>query len=156
MLGLLLMGCGAVAHAADADQKLRVGISPFAPFVMFTAYGPEDLLGKRVAVVQGSTSAAYARQLGAFLYAYEQVEGGYDALLTGTVDAVVYDAPNLLYYAKHQGQGQVAVVGKLFVPQDYAVAVRQGSPLRKQINLALVRLNDSGEAQGIRAKWFGN
>src|SRR5205807_7576284 len=119
-------------------------------------HGPEDLPGKRVAVVQGSTSAAYVRQLGAFLSAYDQVEGCYDALLTGTVDAVVSDAPNLLYYAKNQGKGQVAVVGKLFAPQDYAVAVRQGSPLRKQINLALVKLNESGEAKGIRAKWFGN
>ena len=30
MLGLLLIGRGTVADAADADQKLRVGISPFA------------------------------------------------------------------------------------------------------------------------------
>jgi ABC-type amino acid transport substrate-binding protein len=81
---------------------------------------------------------------------------GYEALLTGTVDAVVYDAPNLLYYAKHQGQGRVAVVGKLFAPQDYAVAVRQGSPLRKQINLAMATLAETGAAKGIRAKWFGN
>src|SRR5438309_5244368 len=41
ILGLLILGYYAVAHAADADQKLRVGISPFAPFVMFTAHGPE-------------------------------------------------------------------------------------------------------------------
>ena len=119
-------------------------------------HGPEDLPGKRVAVVQGSTSAEYARQLGAFLSAYNQVEECYEALLTGMVDAVVYDAPNLLYYAKNQGKGQVAVVGKLFASQDYAFAVRQGNPLRKQLNLAIVRLSDSGEAKGIRAKWFGN
>src|SRR5215471_134314 len=41
LLTLLLLGCSAVADAADTDQKLRVGISPFAPFVMFTAHGPE-------------------------------------------------------------------------------------------------------------------
>jgi len=119
-------------------------------------HGPEDLPGKRVAVVKGSTSAEYARQFGAFVSTYDQVEGCYDALLTDTVDAVVYDAPNLLYYAKHQGQGRVAVVGKLFAPQDYAIAVRQGDPLRKQINLALATLAETGEAKGIRAKWFGN
>src|SRR5262249_27705240 len=111
-------------------------------------HGPEDLPGKRVAVVQGSNSAEYARQFGAWFYDCDQVEGCYDALLTGTVDAVVYDAPNLLYYAKHQGKGKVAVVGKLFAPQDYAIAVRQGSPLRKQINLALVTLSETGEAKG--------
>jgi ABC-type amino acid transport substrate-binding protein len=51
---------------------------------------------------------------------------------------------------------QVAVVGKLCALQDCAFAVRQGSPLRQQINCAIVRLSDSGEAKGIRAKWFGN
>jgi hypothetical protein len=33
MLGLLAMGGCAVAHAADVGDTLRVGISPFAPFV---------------------------------------------------------------------------------------------------------------------------
>ena len=102
------------------------------------------------------TAVEYARQLRAFLYEYDQVEGGYSALLTGTVDAAVYDASNLLYDAKNQGKGQVAVVGKLFALQDCAFAVRQGSPLRKQIHFAIVRRSDSGEAKGIRAKWFGN
>ena len=119
-------------------------------------HGPEDLSGKRVAVVQGSTSADYVRQFGHWSLAYDQVDECYDALLTGTVDAVVADAPNLLYYVKNQGKGRVAVVGKLFAPQDYAIAVRRGSPLRKQINLALVTLAETAEVKGIRAKWFGN
>ena len=84
------------------------------------------------------------------------MEGGYSALLTGTVDAVVHDASNLLYDVKNQGKGQVAVVGKLCALQDCAFAVRQSSPRRNQINCAIVRLSDSGEAKGIRAKWFGN
>jgi hypothetical protein len=33
MLGLMAMGGCAVAHAADAGDTLRVGISPCAPFV---------------------------------------------------------------------------------------------------------------------------
>src|SRR5215470_18676669 len=40
-LGLMVLGCGAVAPVAAAGEKLRVGISPFAPFVMFTEKGPE-------------------------------------------------------------------------------------------------------------------
>ena len=119
-------------------------------------HGPEDLPGKRVAVVQGSTSAEYVRPLGAFVSAYDQIERCYDALLTGAVEAVVADAPNLLYYVKNQGKGRVAVVGKLFAPQDYAMAVRDGSPLRKQLNLALVTLAETSEVKGLRAKWFGN
>jgi hypothetical protein len=40
-LGLMVLGCGAVAPVAEAGEKLRVGISPFAPCVMFTEKGPE-------------------------------------------------------------------------------------------------------------------
>ena len=43
----------------------------------------------------------------------------------------------LLYDVKNEGKGWVAVVGKSFaVIVYYAIAVREGSPLRKQINLA--------------------
>jgi hypothetical protein len=41
ILGLMALGCCAVAHAAEAGEKLLVGISPCAPFVMCTAKGPE-------------------------------------------------------------------------------------------------------------------
>ena len=41
MLGLMVMGCCAVVHAAEAGEKLRVGISPFAPCVMCTDKGSE-------------------------------------------------------------------------------------------------------------------
>ncbi|MCP4623803.1 MAG: hypothetical protein GY850_09765 [bacterium] len=36
------------------------------------------------------------------------------ALLKDQVDAVVYDAPNLLYYANGEGRGQVMAVAKKF------------------------------------------
>jgi ABC-type amino acid transport substrate-binding protein len=146
LISLPLFGFFIAQMSSDLTmQQLRTSI-----------HGPEDLPGKRVAVVHGSTSAEYVRQFGAFVSSYDQVDECYDALLTGTVDAVVADAPILLYYVKNQGKGRVAVVGKLFAPQDYAIAVRQGSPLRKQINLALVTLAETSEAKGIRAKWFGN
>jgi ABC-type amino acid transport substrate-binding protein len=72
-----------------------------------------------------------------------------------TVDAVVYDAPNLLHFAKGKGRGKVMVVGKLFAPQDYAIAVPQGSWLREKANRAVLALLESGETRRIQAKWFG-
>jgi polar amino acid transport system substrate-binding protein len=146
ILSLPLFGCFIAQLSSDLTlQRLQSNI-----------HGPEDLPGKRVAVVHGSTSDAYVRQFGAFAVVYDQMDACYDALLTGTVDAVVADAPNLLYYVNNQGKGRLAVVGKLFAPQDYAFAVRQDSPLRKQINLALAALAETNEWRGIRAKWFGN
>lgn len=118
--------------------------------------GPQDLRGRRVAVVDGTTSYQYMKKMPADLEVFEKVEETYDALLKNEVDAVVYDAPNLLYYAIGEGKGKVAVVGKIFEPQDYGLVVPQGSPLREKINRAILNLIESGELERIRSNWFGN
>jgi ABC-type amino acid transport substrate-binding protein len=118
--------------------------------------GPEDLVGRRVAVVKGTTSQVYMEKQRSYVYPFENVENAYEALLAETVDAVVYDAPNLLHYANGEGKGKVLVVGKIFAPQDYAIALPQGSRLREKINRAVLALLESGETKRIRSKWFGN
>jgi len=55
--------------------------------------GPEDLWGKRVGVLKGTTSQEYADRIQARLYAFDSAAEAYGALLSGMVDAVVYDAP---------------------------------------------------------------
>ena len=117
--------------------------------------GPEDLAGRRVAVVKGTTSEGYMEQQRAYLYAHENIEKAYAALFAETVDAVVYDAPVLLYYANGDAKDRVSVVGKKFAPQDYAVAVSPGSKWREKINRAILALEESGDAARIRSKWFG-
>lgn len=117
--------------------------------------GPEDLIGRRVAVVKGSTSEDFMKQQRSYIQAYNNFDEAYAALLEESADAVVYDAPILLYHAQSKGKGKVTVVGKKFAPQDYAIAVSQGSKWREQINRATLTLEESGEARRIRAKWFG-
>ena len=118
--------------------------------------GPEDLAGRRVGVVKGTTSENYMEQQRAYLYTYGNIEEAYQALFSETVDAVVYDAPVLLYYANGEGKEKVSVVGKKFAPQDYAIAVSPGSKWREKINRALLVLEESGDAARIRSKWFGD
>ncbi|UCD80639.1 MAG: transporter substrate-binding domain-containing protein [Desulfobacterales bacterium] len=117
--------------------------------------GPQDLWGRRVAVVEGTTSYSYMKKERSYLTVYDKVEDTINALLQGEVEAVVYDAPNLLYYANGAGRGKVTVVGKIFEPQDYGLAVPQGSPLREKLNRAILKLVESGELKRIRANWFG-
>ena len=118
--------------------------------------GPEDLVGKQVAVVKGTTSQEYMEKQRSYIDAFDNFENAYAALLAESVDAVVYDAPDLLYYANGEGQGKVTVVGKIFAPQDYAMALPQGSRWREKINRAVLALLESGETKYIRLKWFGD
>jgi len=117
--------------------------------------GPEDLPGKRVASVTGSTGAEYLRQHNIEIAEFAKVEDAYQALQTGQIDAIVYDAPVLLYYAAHEGKGKVQTVGAIFRKENYGVAFPDKSPLRKRVNEALLKLKENGTYDQLYTKWFG-
>lgn len=116
--------------------------------------GPADLPGKKVATTRASTAAAYLKKEGAVVEEFAQITEAYAALAAGTVDAVVFDAPILLHYAAHKGQGKVRVVGPVFRKEDYGIAFRPGSPLRRAVNGALLTMKEDGSYQALHDKWF--
>jgi polar amino acid transport system substrate-binding protein len=116
--------------------------------------GPGDLPGKKVGTVPGTIAADYLRQIGAELTDVTTADQGFDLLKKGEVQAIVFDAPTLQYWAAKRGKGAVQVVGPVFRPEKYGIAVPQGSPLRKQINKVLLTLYDDGKYDEIRGKWF--
>ncbi len=117
---------------------------------------PQDLVGKRVATIAGTTSAKYLQQQKIEATEVKHIDQAYTALNNSDVDAVVFDAPILLYYAAHDGKGKVQVVGSVFRKESYAIAMPNGSPYRKPINNALLSLQEKGTYQEIYDKWFSN
>ena len=119
--------------------------------------GPEDLGGKRVATLSGSTSEAYLQHLPAVqIRVVETVEQAYDALETGQVAAVVYDYPVLSHYATGEGQDKVRLTGPIFQREPYGVVFAEGSKWREQVNQALLQLSEQGDYDRIYLKWFGS
>jgi ABC-type amino acid transport substrate-binding protein len=116
---------------------------------------PADLPGKRVGTVSGSTAASYLEKTGVRYIGVEQIEETYALLESNQLDAVVYDAPVLLYYAVNEGKGRVQVVGPIFQRETYGIALPTGSALREPINNELLRLKQNGTYDQIYAKWFG-
>lgn len=166
--------------ATQADQMPRAALArTIAVFWMFTsvvfiAYftaavtssltlqqlrsdinGPEDLPGKRVASVKGSTASEYLREHNIEAMDYAKVDDTYQALQQSQADAVVYDAPVLLYFASHEGKGKVQTVGAIFRKENYGIAFPDKSPLRKRVNEALLNLKENGTYDSLYAKWFG-
>ena len=117
--------------------------------------GPDDLPGKAVATVTGTTSADYLRDSGVKATAYPDVDAAVKALSDKKVDAVVYDAPVLQYVANADGTGAIGVVGPVFHADDYGYAFSNGSALRKEVDATLLGLRESGEYDTLSAKWFG-
>ena len=118
--------------------------------------GPQDLAGKRVAVTAGSTGAAYLKQQNIDAMEVAQIDQAYAALLDGKVQAIVGDAPVLLYFASHDGKGKAQTAGPVFRPESYGILFPDGSPLRKQVNEAMLRLKESGEYRMLYRKYFSS
>lgn len=135
---------GAITSAMTIDQ-LRGDIG-----------GPDDLPGRRVGIVAGSTSGNVAKTIGAKTADFPQIADALDALSKKQVDAVVYDAPILLYFAAHEGRGKVLIVGSIFHRENYGILFPSGSELRKPISEALLRLREDGTYDALYAKWFAN
>ncbi|TMB66686.1 MAG: transporter substrate-binding domain-containing protein, partial [Deltaproteobacteria bacterium] len=117
--------------------------------------GPEDLPGKRVATVQGSTSAEYLRRHNVDPTEFPKVEDAFQAIQQGQADAVIYDAPVLLYYASHEGKGKVQTVGNIFRKESYGILFPSNSPYRKRVNEALLKIRENGTYDQLYTKWFG-
>jgi ABC-type amino acid transport substrate-binding protein len=116
--------------------------------------GPDDLPGKTVGTVPGSIAADYLTRQGIAFVELTSIDQELGMLAGGKVQAIVFDAPTLQYWAAKRGQGLLRVVGPVFRPEKYGIAVASGSPLRKPINAALEDMFADGSYEDIYRKWF--
>ena len=116
----------------------------------------QDLRNKLVATVQGTTSVAALEKLDAFVFPAKTIDLAYEKLLKEEVDALVFDSPTILYYARNRGAGRVSVVGPLFDIQYYGFLFPYGSDLREPVNRALLKLRKNGVYDRLYSKWFGS
>ena len=144
LLGVVLIAqLTATVTSSQTVQRLQSSIR-----------GPDDLPGKTIASVPGTIAGDYLTQRG---LPFVSVSYGPDAirmLARGEVQAVVFDAPTLQYWAAKQGTGAVQVVGPIFRPEKYGIAVAEGSALRKPINEALLELYEDGTYERLHSAWF--
>lgn len=122
--------------------------------------GPEDLGGKRVATIKGTTSVKTLKENGAIVVECPKPEEAYEKLLNGEVLAVVYDIPNLRHYGENAGSGKVTILSNMLEQQYYGIAFTQGSHLRELVDRSLLKLRDNrlggNTYDSIYKKWFGD
>lgn len=116
----------------------------------------EDLKGKVVATKLGTTSVDFLKSVPTKeVKLLPNTDNLFMELVSGGVDAVFFDSPPLLYYAKNQGKGKVKTVGPLYAGQSYGIAFPQGSELRDKVDVALLKLMETGKYDELYKKWFG-
>ncbi len=116
--------------------------------------GLPDLNSKKVAVIKGTTSENFLRYHDVTVMVVETLDDLITSLKTEVVEAVIYDAPALMYIAKKDPA--IKVVGELFDVQKYGVAFPQGghNPYKEIFNIAILEMQGSGDYSRIYNKWF--
>ncbi len=116
---------------------------------------PADLVGKKVCTVAKTTSAPALTKLGVQFTGAANIDECLDGFENRAFEAVVYDAPVLRYYVAHKGSGIAGLAGPVFKDEDYGVVFPIGSDLRRQFDDALLSVQEEGEYDRLKRKWFG-
>jgi His/Glu/Gln/Arg/opine family amino acid ABC transporter permease subunit len=117
---------------------------------------PEDLGGRRVGV-QINTTAQFEleKRAGVTVAKYNTIDLALLDLQNRRIDAVVGDAPVLRYMTRLSFR-DLKTVGDQFTDEKLGIVLAQGSDdLRRAVNAALWRMQDSGEYDRTFRKWFG-
>ena len=109
------------------------------------ATGPDDLQGKEVCSVTGSTSLDNAKAEGMKPVGFDTYSQCVDKVLDGTVEAMTTDGTILAGYAA-QNEGQLKVVGDPFSEERIGVGYSKDSPEMCQwITDTLEKANEDGK-----------
>ncbi len=121
---------------------------------------PEDLKGHTIAVIKNTNTVDILKRMGIRdkdMVKAANLEKCIELLDKREVDAVVHDRPMLQYIVKNTRNGKYNIIDKGFAPAYYGILFPKGSPLRKEVNIALLKAMESEYSYyyKLRMKWFG-
>ncbi len=114
----------------------------------------DDLYRREVVTVEATLADSELDRLGVDHRTVSTIDDAFAVLLSADVEAVVYDAPVLEFYANTKGRGSVEVIGPILSSDSYGIALGAGSPLREEINEVLLTFNRDGTPDRLYRAWF--
>jgi polar amino acid transport system substrate-binding protein len=124
--------------------RLKTGIS-----------GPDDLARVRVAAVSGSTGEQWLNAQGLNTRTYPFVIQAMKSLQRGDVQALVYEKAILGYMIKEYGWNELRALPHTLAVREYAIALPNDSPIKKSINLALLKVVHGPTWKDIIQRYLG-
>lgn len=116
---------------------------------------PQDLYRVRVGVAAGTAGAAYLTQERITALMFPEPGAGLQALAGGGVEAFVHDEPILKFLINRDYPGVLKVLPMTFQRQEYAIALKNGSPLREAVNQALLAVIAGPDWRKALHDYFG-
>ena len=121
-----------------------------------TIHGVRDLAGRTVGCQAAAVSIDSVRRRGGIVEEFDSIHDALDALAFGMVDAVVADNQQLMYLTNQSNRRTIRLVGPIFDTFDYGIGLPAGSPLREDLNTAILRMREDGTLERIKEEWLGN
>lgn len=97
-----------------------------------------DLSSVRVGHVSGTSTEESLARLRVDRSGYATLEQGLKALADRKIDALVHDKPILAWTVREGFSSTIELLNVGFDSQSYAIALKEGSPIRKPLNAALL------------------
>ncbi len=121
--------------------------------------GVQDVAGKRIGVLKGSTSAKFLgeKHPGAQLVEFPDQPAAFQALNEGKVDAYSSDGTYLAgLIGKSTNRGDWVIAGPFYTYEPYGMAMRKNeSDFRALVNNGLMVAIETGKYFELYEKWFG-
>jgi polar amino acid transport system substrate-binding protein len=116
---------------------------------------PNDLARVRVAGVSGTAGELWLNAQGFRARSYPFVIQAMKALRRGDVQALVYEKPILGHMITEYGWRELQVLPHTLAVRDYAIALPTDSPLKEQINRALLKIVQGPDWRDLVKRYVG-
>jgi polar amino acid transport system substrate-binding protein len=116
---------------------------------------PEDLRRVRVAGVAGTSGELWLNAQGVRARSYPFVIQAVKALRRGDVQALIYEKPILGHMITEYGWRELQVLPHTLAVRDYAIALPTDSPLKEQINRALLKIVQGPDWKDVVRRYVG-
>ena len=127
----------------DVNQPLEIELVRRFSQIFTAIHGENDLRSVRVGAVAGSATVDYLRRERIAYRGFADANEGLKMLQAGGIDAFVYDKPLLTWLVLQDFSGSARVLDVTFDRQNYGIALPLGSPLRQEVNLAVLEAVES-------------
>jgi len=115
---------------------------------------PEDLRGKRMAVVTGTTGETWAAEYRSKLVKCSNVDEAISLVVEGKTDGAIFGRPTLEYYLSQNPDVPLQLADFRINSENLGFVLPHDSSLSVPLNLTIVKFKEDGTLESITEQWL--